>query len=76
MVQAGEEASPPTELMWKNHTEKDEPLVEVVETFARQQSTSDESDAVSETGSTATGPSHHQPNAAYLEVIISNSISF
>lgn len=44
-------------------------LVPATETLANQQSTSTESEAVSETGSTATGPSPHQLNAAYIEVI-------
>ncbi|XP_010470594.1 PREDICTED: uncharacterized protein LOC104750491 isoform X2 [Camelina sativa] len=73
-VEAGEKSSPATELVRMTNTEKDGSLVDkratvlvtATETLATQQSTSNESDAVSEAGSTATGPSRHQHNVAHL----------
>ncbi|XP_010511614.1 PREDICTED: uncharacterized protein LOC104787705 [Camelina sativa] len=73
-AEAGEKSSPTTELVRMTHTEEDGSLVDkratvlvtATETLATQQSTSNESDAVSEAGSTATGPSRHQPNVAHL----------
>lgn len=60
-----------SELVRLSHNGNDRSLVDkwATETLANQHSTSTESEAVSETGSTATGPSPHQPNAAYIEVI-------